>query len=121
MADLPSGLPSETRDVYREYLERPVLTRELLIAKVRRYIQTISDAARQNRLDIGTAGELGAGLLRLLRDCEDSQLGHAQAAVLYFMESDDAEPDLDSPSGFDDDAQVYNAVCQHLGMPDYSV
>lgn len=119
--NLPTDLPPETREVYTAYLTRPVLTRELLIAKVRGYIQTISDVARERKLDIGTAGELGAGLLRLLRDCEDAQLRHAQAAVLYFMESDDAEPDLTSASGFDDDAEVFNAVCRHLGFPDYSV
>lgn len=122
MPDLPKNLPPETVEVYQAYLGRPVLTRELLLAKVRAYIQTISSAAKETQgLDIGTASQLGSALMRLLRDCEDETLGHVQAAVLYFMESDDAEPDLSSTSGFDDDAEVFNAVCEHLGHSEHAL
>jgi len=116
MKELPSTLPDDTRQAYLEYLKRPTLTRELLLAKVRPYIQVISDSAKAKPgLDIGTAGELGAALLRLLRECDESHLPHAQAAALYFLESEDAEPDLESAHGFDDDALVFNSVCLHLG------
>lgn len=122
MSELPSNLPTETVAVYKSYLERSLLTRELLLAKVRSYIQTISEAANQRRgLDIGTAGELGTALMRLLRECEDSGLRHAQAAVFYFLDSEDAEPDLASATGFDDDAEVFNAVCEFLARPDLKI
>ena len=120
--EIPADLPPSTQEVYRSYLDRASLTRELLKGKVKRYIETISQARGASaELDIGTAGELGASLLRLLRECKDSDLSHVQAAVYYFVESEDAKPDLDSNQGFLDDAQVYNAVCRHIGMAGHQV
>lgn len=117
----PGKLPDEYKDAYLSYLKKTLLTREILIAKVRRYLGRISEAAAQEHLDIGTASALAGGLLRLLRECEDKDLPHAQAAVYYFLESDDAEPDLSSEDGFHDDALVYNAVCSHLGLDELQV
>ena len=115
--DLPNTLPEKTREAYRGYLLQPSLTRELLIAKVRKYVDTLLSAHRDSQtVDAGTSGELGQGLLRLLRDCSDEALPHAQAAVYYFVESQDADPDIGSAHGFDDDAQVFNAVCHHLQL-----
>ena len=120
--ELPPTLPQGTAEVYRTYLERAALTRELLTAKVKRYIDTISQARGQGaELDIGPAGSLGAGLMRVIRECEDRHLPHVQAAVLYFIESDDAEPDLASDQGFLDDAAVFNAVCRHIGLKEHQI
>jgi uncharacterized membrane protein YkvA (DUF1232 family) len=44
-----------------------------------------------------------------------------QAAVFYFIESDDAQPDLTSNEGYLDDAEVFNAVCRHIGMKEHSL
>jgi hypothetical protein len=122
VTDLPATLPTGTAEVYRSYLRRASLTRELLTAKVKRYLDVISQARGQSSgLDVGTAASLGGALLRLLRECDDAHLPHVQAAVLYFIESDDAEPDLTSDQGFLDDAEVYNAVCVHIGMADHSI
>lgn len=57
--------------------------------------------------------------MRLLRECEDSHLPHVQTAVFSFIESDDVQPDLTSNEGFLDDAEVFNAVCRHIGMRDH--
>ena len=76
---------------------------------------------KDQHLDVATSSDLGRGLLRLLRDCSDEDLSHAQAATYYFVESDDAEPDLSSARGFEDDACVFNAVCRHLGLPELQV
>lgn len=117
LMDLPSTLPETTREAYRGYLSQPSLTRELLIAKVRKYVDTLLSAHRDlQTVDAGTSGALGQGLLRLVRDCPDEGLPHAQAAVYYFVESQDADPDIGSAHGFDDDAQVFNAVCHHLQL-----
>jgi uncharacterized membrane protein YkvA (DUF1232 family) len=43
------------------------------------------------------------------------------AAVVYFVESDDDEHDLDSPVGFDDDAEVVNAVMAMIGRKDLMI
>lgn len=116
--DHPRDLPEEVRTTYLQYLSQPRLTRELLIARVRKYLDTIVAARDQlQTVDTGTAGELGQGLLRLLRDCPDEGLPHAQAAVYYFVESQDADPDIGTDHGFADDAQVFNSVCRHLNLP----
>lgn len=47
--ELPPTLPQGTAEVYRTYLERAALTRELLTAKVKRYIDTISQARGKAR------------------------------------------------------------------------
>lgn len=122
MSDLPFPLPEELQPSYRGYLSKPSLTRELLIAKVRKYMETLL-AARENfqTVDTGTSGELGQGLLRLLRDCHDEGLPHAQAAVYYFVESQDADPDIGTAHGFADDALIFNAVCRHLNLPHLQV
>ena len=36
-------------------------------------------------------------------------------AVRYFVENDDVKSDLASPTRFEDDAQILNAVCAYLG------
>jgi uncharacterized membrane protein YkvA (DUF1232 family) len=122
MLQPPDDLPEETRSAYQTYLQRPPLTRELLIAKVRRYLDTLSHAREEQQpLDVATASKLAGGLLRLLRECPDQGLLHAQAAVYYFLEEDDAQPDLDSSLGFADDACVFNCVCRQLGLPELAL
>jgi len=122
MQEPPADLPEETRQTYLRFLKTRPLTRELLIAKVRKYIDTICEASdEEQHLDIATSSDLGRGLLRLLRDCPDEALPHAQAATFYFVESEDAEPDLSSALGFEDDACVFNAVCRHVGLPNLQV
>jgi hypothetical protein len=53
------------------------------------------------------------------RDCSDALL--LQAAILYLVEHDDEEHDLESPLGMEDDAEVWNAVCDELGWADLRV
>ncbi len=122
MTTPPRDLPEETKSSYLQYLSQPPLTRELLIAKVRKYLERLLSACDQlQTVDTATAGELGQGLLRLLRDCSDEGLPHAQAATYYFVESLDADPDIGTAHGFADDAQVFNAVCRHLNLPHLQV
>lgn len=118
----PPDLPPALQDVYRRFLPERPLTRELLIARVRSYLDTLCRADnRQDNLDVATSSDLGRGLLRLLRECPEEGLPHAQAAVSYFVKSDDADPDLGSLHGFDDDAVVFNCVCRHLQLPQLQV
>ena len=37
------------------------------------------------------------------------------AAITYFVDNDDENSDLTSPTGFEDDAEILNAVCIYLG------
>lgn len=118
MSDSAPKFPASLQAAYDSYIQRPKLTRELLIARVRKYTDTVMQASKENQLDLGTAGELGMALLRLLRECTDSELMYVQAAVLYFIESEDEEPDLSSPDGFQDDAEFFNCVCTFIGRDD---
>ncbi len=94
MDQLPADLPQETHRTYLGFLSSRPLTRELLTAKVRKYLDTICQASDEDQhLDIATSSDLGRGLLRLLRDCADEALPHVQAAIYYFVECEDAEPD----------------------------
>ena len=67
------------------------------------------------------AQRLADALLKLVKDCEIHFLLHAQAAVSYFVDHDDAEHDLESPHGFVDDIEVFNAVCDHVGKSDLKI
>ena len=42
-------------------------------------------------------------------------------AVAYFVEHNDVNNDLGSPTGLEDDALVLNAVCRYLGRSDLQV
>lgn len=39
-----------------------------------------------------------------------------KGAMLYFVETDDDDPDFDSPIGFEDDVEVLNACLRMAGL-----
>lgn len=41
-----------------------------------------------------------------------------KGAIAYYFLKEDEESDLDSYIGFEDDAEVINSACQHLGFTD---
>lgn len=119
---LPPGLPPETVPAYTAYLEAPVTSRPQLRRMLDTYLRQLRDASGENEfLDTDLARRLADGLLSMLEQADDDRLAHVQAAVRYFVETEDVEHDLQSMLGFDDDAQVFNAVCRHLGRPEWEV
>jgi uncharacterized membrane protein YkvA (DUF1232 family) len=76
-------------------------------------------------VDFALAEELAKRSVKLLErsapDPSEANRQLIQAAVRYFVENDDAEDDLNSVVGFNDDAQVMNAVATYLGYPDLLV
>lgn len=42
-------------------------------------------------------------------------------AVRYFCQHDDVNSDLTSPTGFEDDAEILNAVSAYLGRPELTI
>lgn len=44
-----------------------------------------------------------------------------RGAIRYFCQHDDVSGDLTSPTGFEDDAEVLNAVTTFLGRPDLQI
>lgn len=49
------------------------------------------------------------------------ELNLLSGAIGYFLELDDAEPDLKTPDGFEDDRQVANIVFEAIGRPELVV
>lgn len=122
MDSLPADLPPETRDTYQRYLKLPLATKSMLTNKLDEYMETVLNASGENEfLDYTTAQRINLALRRLLEVCSQEQLLHVQAAAYYFVNSDDATPDLESLLGFDDDAEVVNAVCRLTGYPEFEV
>jgi hypothetical protein len=122
MESIAAELPRETREAYERYLKIPVAERGAIKNKIDDYVSTVLNASGENEfLDYPTAQRISLSLRKLLEVCSDDQLVHVQAATLYFISTDDASPDLESILGFDDDAQVVNAVCRVLGHPELEV
>ncbi len=112
---VPEGLSPSTRDSFLEYVQGPPRSRDSLKKAVKAHL-TEAKLASENSdlLDLETARRLADGLTVLLEESGDDALRLLQGAVLYFVDDDDAESDFDSITGFDDDVEVYNAVCRHL-------
>ena len=122
MQALPPGLPPETQEVYQRYLNSAPASKAVLKNRVESYLETVKNASGENEfLDLTTAHAIGRTLNRLIDLSSEEFLCHVQAATQYFIDADDAAPDLESILGFDDDAEVVNAVCRHLGCPGLQV
>ena len=116
MSNIPPGIPPESLDTYTRYLNMPLIKKAVLSQQIKDYLDAIGSTSGENACsDIELAHLLGASLIKLIDLSNDDQLLHVQAASAYFMEDDDATPDLDSVLGFEDDALVFNAVCEELG------
>lgn len=123
MSDLPDSLPWDTRVTYARLLaEHRPIHRDQLAARVGAYLAHIESASGENEfLDLSAGRALGNSLLELIERCPDEHGPHLHAAVAYFVHADDAEHDLDSVVGFDDDLGVFNAVCEHVGLAELKV
>lgn len=122
MPDVPESLPWDTRKTYLQLLEQPSLSQEKLLEQISGYLRSVERASGDNEfLDTRSARALGTALRKLIEVCPVEHFHHLQAAVAYFIHSDDAEHDFDSVVGFDDDIAVFNAVCDHVGHRDLKV
>jgi hypothetical protein len=119
-ADL-AGLPAAAVAVFRELLREPRADFAALRAEARDYVTVFEEARASGGLvDPQEARRVAEAAVRLLDrvgdgDGEDARL--VQAAVRYFVRSDDAENDF-VVGGLDDDIAVLDAVARHLGHPD---
>lgn len=119
----PATVPSEARDLFAELLREPLRTTGSLRLELEAHLQAIALAKAENEfIDVELANRLGTvsrGLLDEADERDDVDIKRlVQAAVRYFILDDDAEPDLDSVCGLDDDAEVCNAVARYLGRDD---
>ncbi|MGE0489971.1 MAG: hypothetical protein AB7S38_12265 [Vulcanimicrobiota bacterium] len=120
--NLPPGLTAKTGEVFARYLESVPRSRASLERAVKAHLTEVNLASETNELlDLATARKLAQGLLTLLERSQDEQLRLVQGAILYFVEDEDAESDFASAVGFDDDVEVFNAVCHQLGLPELAL
>lgn len=118
----PINLSDETREKYARHLQELPLLRPELKERVNSRLQTVLETAGDDdSVDLTLAKGIAAGLLTLIETAEDAHLPHVQAGVAYFSSVDDVTPDLESIAGFDDDAEVFNAICEHLGRGELEV
>jgi len=117
---VPAGLPEEARPRFLELLEEPLVPPGSLLGEIDeclgRVRRVVMDGAP---LDVDFIEKLASKARRLVRglgaECSEREQRLVQAAVRYFVLADDAEGDLVSVIGFDDDARVLQAVAEHLG------
>jgi hypothetical protein len=121
-----AGIPAAARALWRKLVNEDLLPVHELFAEVRSYQQAIAKRGwRDDDVDPKLANALAEASLRLLgtlgEHSPESRRRAVQAAVRYFVIEDDADRDLDSILGLDDDAEVLNAVLTHLGHHDWLV
>jgi hypothetical protein len=115
------GIPDVARPLWRKLVaEQPVPVHQLF-GEVQAYEQTLDQRADwdESKVDGTLAMDLVRASNRLLgtltSSSPESTRRLIQAAVRYFLIDEDADADLDSILGLDDDAEVLNAVLRHLG------
>lgn len=96
-----------------------------LRTKVIRHLEELAREALDNdQLDLGMAARVADALLSLVVASEEMDAAARLAvrgAVDYFVLNRDEEPDLDSRSGFTDDAAIVNDTCDAVGLPELKV
>ena len=87
-------------------------------------VEVRSTAEIRDFVDVDLAARVVATLHTLLAEADEytaRERALLAGAVRYFVENADIDADLASPTGFEDDAGVLNAVCAFLGRPDLTV
>ncbi|MBX3314552.1 MAG: hypothetical protein KF906_09550 [Actinobacteria bacterium] len=80
-------------------------------------------AQERSHLEVGLARDLAASFTTLIDEggLDDEQRSLLRAAIDYFVQPYDAEADLSSPIGLEDDAFIANTAFERLGRPDLTV
>jgi uncharacterized membrane protein YkvA (DUF1232 family) len=98
---------------------------ETLRVGVDRYVESVAEAAQtRSHLDPAFVAKIGKSchaLLDMFEEAEEPHQSRLIAAVQYFLLPRDGDDDLAYEDGFDDDAQVINAVVAAMGRHDLHV
>lgn len=124
-ATLPSDInfPRVAAPLVHEIAEEELRPVDSLRREVLEYRTTVARESETNAVvDTATAFALTEGCLALLDHLQNDSSTQThlliQLACRYFVLEEDAEGDLDSSIGFDDDAEVFDVVCRYLGRDD---
>ena len=109
------SIDPDAADMLRGYLALPLVSPDLLAEQVRQYLRQLEALADGGEvLDFELATDLASWSERLLDEIDDDMPDEnarlVQAAVRYFVNSEDADGDTDSLIGLDDDGEVLEAV-----------
>jgi hypothetical protein len=122
-----AGIPDSAKELWTRLVgEEPRPVHELF-RDVRAYQHKIKERSQWRDADVDPtlANALVEASLKLLATLNESSPEATrrlvQAAVRYFLIEEDADSDLDSILGLDDDAEVLNAVLRHLGHDSWLV
>lgn len=115
---LPPNFPEAHRAPFENTLKQGATrTPEEMRMGVKVHLSRVAKHAREGvQFDEDVAVGIGQGLLQLLELPMDEEPDRSWilAAVMYYVSMDDDEPDF-TPGGFQDDAEVFNAVARALG------
>lgn len=106
-----------------EIAREPLLTYvDLRRVNTEYFAHVVATADHGAMLDVQLAQAIATSLAAVLEDPPWPEKSHEHRvlhiAVRYFEVEDDAEPDGESVLGFEDDAQVANAVLRYLNRED---
>jgi hypothetical protein len=115
-----NSAPPEIRRLLSQYVNEPLMERGELAALLYSYLEAVERAAdRMTTVDVKLARRIWAQCKALLDGWDayesDDERRLVQAAIRYFGEEEDAESDLASPTGFEDDANVVELVVGEVG------
>ena len=117
------AVPPAVAAVLRRLLSEPAREVATLREEIRSYVQELRDLNRDVEfLDFDLARQVATrceALLDGITPASPPEIHRlVQAAVRYFIENDDEENDIESPIGFDYDAEVVNLVARAIGRED---
>lgn len=114
------GIPREARGLWASLVGQRLSDETELRREIEAYAALIEKVAREKEFfDQRSARRLARISLRILDRWDELDEGDrqlAQAAIRYFLLSEDGDDDFESPTGFDDDDAVMGAVLRHLGL-----
>ena len=121
-----AGIPQAALGLWQRLMAEALIPVHELFGQVKDYQKSIHQRSSDDEgVDPALAENLIRASMRLLGTLNDATPEATrqviQAAVRYFVIEDDADSDLDSILGLDDDAEVVNAVLRHLGHDDWVV
>ena len=117
----PSDLPPEAVTLFKTYLTDAPRSPEEVCRDLDGYLEFVAKVAERTNVGLDTARKIAGVLKELLTSAPEGKYKYAQAAARYFLEDLDAEGDLVSESGFDDDRLVVNSVAHHFGRPELAL
>ena len=118
--------PEAARSLFVRLYGQPTVSRKVIAQRIDLQLEKIRKAAGDNVLIDLKVCERVAESLKALLEHGDAHTPREhklliQAAARYFLMEEDAQDDLSSFVGFDDDAGVVNAVARYLGRTDLIV